>query len=42
LTQVTTESDALARKLGADSEALATARNKLQDSLREITLEETP
>ncbi|HEY5949798.1 MAG TPA: hypothetical protein VIV40_30090, partial [Kofleriaceae bacterium] len=41
LTGVTTEADAIARKLGAESEALATARNKLQDSLREINLDES-
>ncbi|HEX5063159.1 MAG TPA: OmpA family protein [Kofleriaceae bacterium] len=40
LTAVTTEADALARKLGGESEALATARNKLQDALREINLDE--
>jgi outer membrane protein OmpA-like peptidoglycan-associated protein len=40
LTTLTTEADAIARKLGGDSEALAAARNKLQDSLREITLDE--
>jgi outer membrane protein OmpA-like peptidoglycan-associated protein len=39
LSQLTTESDAIARKLGLDSEALATARSKLQDSLRELTLD---
>jgi outer membrane protein OmpA-like peptidoglycan-associated protein len=42
LTTVTTEVDAIARKLGADSEGLATARNKLHDSLRDITLDEKP
>jgi hypothetical protein len=42
LTQLTTESDALARKLGTDSEALATARGKLQESLRDITLDPAP
>ena len=39
LTAVTSEADTLARKLGTDSEALATARNKLQDSLREISVD---
>jgi hypothetical protein len=42
LAQVTSDTDALARKLGTDSEALATARSKLQDSLRAITLAEAP
>jgi hypothetical protein len=37
---VTTEADAIAKKLGEQSEALATARNKLQESLRDITLAE--
>jgi hypothetical protein len=40
LTAVTTEADAVARKLGGESEALAEARNKLQESLREISLDE--
>jgi len=40
LAQTTTDADAQAKKLGTESEALATARNKLQDSLRELTLEE--
>jgi outer membrane protein OmpA-like peptidoglycan-associated protein len=40
LTTVTTEADGVAKRLGAESEALATARNKLQDSLREINLDE--
>jgi outer membrane protein OmpA-like peptidoglycan-associated protein len=39
LTQVTTESDAIAKKLGLESESLATARTKLQDALREINLD---
>jgi outer membrane protein OmpA-like peptidoglycan-associated protein len=39
LTQVTTESDAIAKKLGLESESLATARTKLQDALRDINLE---
>jgi len=39
LTQVTTESDALAKKLGLESESLATARAKLQDALKDINLE---
>lgn len=38
VSQVTTESDAIAKKLGLDSEALASARNKLHDSLRELSL----
>ncbi len=42
LTQVTTEADALQRKLGLESEALATARSKLSDSLRELSLDEVP
>ena len=41
LTTVTSEADTLARKLGAESEALANARNKLQDSLRELNLDES-
>ncbi len=40
LAQLTTESDAQAKQLGIASEALATARNKLQDSLRELSLDE--
>jgi hypothetical protein len=40
LAQTSAESDAVARKLGADSEALATARNKLMDSLRELSVGE--
>lgn len=39
LTQVTTESDAIAKKLGLESEALATARTKLQDALRDVNLD---
>ena len=39
LTQVTTESDAIAKKLGLESESLANARTKLQDALRDINLE---
>ena len=42
LTQATAESDGLAKKLGLESEALATARQKLQESLRELSLDETP
>jgi len=42
LTEVMTEADTLARKLGGDSEALAAARAKLQDALKDITLEEAP
>jgi outer membrane protein OmpA-like peptidoglycan-associated protein len=38
LTAVMTEADTLARQLGAQAEALATARNKLQDTLRDINL----
>lgn len=41
LAQVTTEADAQAKKLGLESEALANARTKLQDSLRELTLDES-
>jgi prefoldin subunit 5 len=40
LTQATADGDALARSLGAKLEAIATMRSKLQDSLREITLED--
>ena len=40
LTTVMTEADTLAKKLGTESEALATARTKLQESLREINLDE--
>ena len=40
MTALTADADALARKLGTESEALATARSKLQDSLREINLED--
>jgi hypothetical protein len=40
LSTLTSEADAVARKLGTDSEALATARGKLQDALREISLDE--
>ncbi|HUS33356.1 MAG TPA: OmpA family protein [Kofleriaceae bacterium] len=39
LTQVTTESDAIAKKLGLESESLANARTKLQDALRDISLD---
>ena len=42
LTEVTTEADALARKLGGDSEAFAAARAKLHEALKDITLEEKP
>ncbi len=42
LAQTTTDADAQAKKLGIESEALASARNKLQESLRELTLDETP
>jgi outer membrane protein OmpA-like peptidoglycan-associated protein len=42
LSQATAESDALAKKLGLESEALASARQKLADSLRELNLAETP
>jgi outer membrane protein OmpA-like peptidoglycan-associated protein len=38
LAQTTAEADAIARKLGVDSEALASARSKLADSLRELSL----
>lgn len=40
LTAATTESDAVARELGAQSEALASARTQLQDALRDISLDE--
>jgi hypothetical protein len=40
LTAVTGEADALARKLGSESEALAAARDKLQESLRDVDLAE--
>lgn len=40
LTTATSESDTVARELGARSEALASARTKLQDALRDITLDE--
>jgi hypothetical protein len=40
LATITTESDALAKKLGIEAEALAVARGKLQDSLRELSLDE--
>jgi hypothetical protein len=40
LAQTQTEADAVGRKLGLDSEALASARNRLADSLREISLGE--
>jgi outer membrane protein OmpA-like peptidoglycan-associated protein len=42
LSALTTEAETLARKLGTESEALATARNKLQDSLRDLSLDEPP
>jgi outer membrane protein OmpA-like peptidoglycan-associated protein len=42
LTQATTESDAVARQLGLASEALVTARQKLQDALKDITLPASP
>jgi hypothetical protein len=42
LTQVTVDSDALARELGLKTEALAAARNKLATALHDITLDETP
>ena len=41
LTQLTIESDAVAKKLGLESEALANARTKLHDALKEITLDAT-
>jgi outer membrane protein OmpA-like peptidoglycan-associated protein len=40
LAQVTSEADRLAKQLGEASEAIATARGKLADALREITLAE--
>jgi len=39
LAVITTEADTHAKKLGLEAEALATARNKLQDSLRELSLD---
>jgi outer membrane protein OmpA-like peptidoglycan-associated protein len=42
LTQSTAESDAVARQLGLASEALVTARQKLQDALKDITLAASP
>ena len=42
LAVTTTDADQQAKKLGVASEALATARNKLQDSLRELSLDEEP
>lgn len=41
LTQLTTESDGVARQLGLASEALAAARQKLHDALKDVTLEAT-
>jgi outer membrane protein OmpA-like peptidoglycan-associated protein len=41
LAQTTTDADAVGRKLGLDSEALANARTRLADSLREISLGES-
>lgn len=42
LTQVTADSDKLARTLGLKSEAVATARTQLQIVMRELRLEERP
>jgi len=42
LTALTNEADALARKLGSETEAVAAARAKLEDSLRELTLDDSP
>ena len=39
LTQLTTESDGVARQLGLQSEALANARQKLHDALKDVTLD---
>jgi hypothetical protein len=39
LTQVTSDSDAIAKKLGIESESLAAARTKLQDALRDVNLD---
>jgi outer membrane protein OmpA-like peptidoglycan-associated protein len=39
LTRATTESDAIARELGARGEALAAARGRLQDAIRDVTLD---
>jgi hypothetical protein len=38
LGEVTSDADALARTVAADNEALAQARHKLQDALREVEL----
>jgi outer membrane protein OmpA-like peptidoglycan-associated protein len=38
LTEVTTDADALAKSLAGDDEALAQARRKLQDALREVEI----
>jgi outer membrane protein OmpA-like peptidoglycan-associated protein len=40
LASTTADADAQAKQLGLDSEALASARSRLQDSLRELTLVE--
>jgi outer membrane protein OmpA-like peptidoglycan-associated protein len=41
LGQTTSQSDAIARSLGAKTEALAAARARLADAIREVTLDET-
>ncbi len=41
LTAATADSDALARSLEIKTEEMAAARGKLQDALREITLDES-
>lgn len=41
LAQTNAEADAIGRKLGLDSEALASVRNKLSDALKEISLGES-
>jgi outer membrane protein OmpA-like peptidoglycan-associated protein len=41
LTQTNSQSDAIARQIGEQTEALATARARFADAMREVTLEET-
>jgi hypothetical protein len=41
LTQATADGDALARSLGTKLEAIATMRSRLQDALRDITLDDS-
>jgi len=42
LAQVTADSDAVARTLGAKTEAISSSRGRLADAIRELTLDETP